>query len=99
MITYNGEIYNYRELRDERRRYGCRFRTESDIQVLVEAIERWGPVDPRRARREFRLSRMGDVSAGSLQRAIRHAKPPSSSPAIPIFAAQARHAVAARGAS
>ena len=42
VITFNGEIYNYRALRAELERSGVRFRTASDTEVLVEAWRRWG---------------------------------------------------------
>ena len=35
-ITYNGEIYNYRELRRELETRGCVFRTQSDTEVLLQ---------------------------------------------------------------
>jgi asparagine synthase (glutamine-hydrolysing) len=40
-IVFNGEIYNYRELRDELERDGCTFRTQTDTEVLLQAYVRW----------------------------------------------------------
>ena len=42
VITYNGEIYNYRELRTELSGKGCVFTTASDTEVLLKAYEHWG---------------------------------------------------------
>jgi asparagine synthase (glutamine-hydrolysing) len=47
-IVFNGEIYNYRELRDELKRNGCTFRTQTDTEVLLQAYIQWGPACLRR---------------------------------------------------
>jgi asparagine synthase (glutamine-hydrolysing) len=41
-IVFNGEIYNYRELRAELQAQGVAFHTESDTEVLLQAWARWG---------------------------------------------------------
>ncbi len=41
-ITYNGEIYNYKELRAELQELGVQFRTHSDTEVILEAYRAWG---------------------------------------------------------
>ena len=42
VMTYSGEVYNYRELRAELARCGHRFRTESDTEVVLHAYLQWG---------------------------------------------------------
>ena len=42
LISFNGEIYNHRELRRELERLGVAFRTGSDTEVLVNALQVWG---------------------------------------------------------
>jgi asparagine synthase (glutamine-hydrolysing) len=41
-ITFNGEIYNYQDLRRELESHGYRFRTTSDTEVILEAYRAWG---------------------------------------------------------
>ena len=41
-IVFNGEIYNYRELRTELEARGSRFRTQSDTEVILRAYEAYG---------------------------------------------------------
>ncbi|WP_433352589.1 asparagine synthase (glutamine-hydrolyzing) [Microtetraspora malaysiensis] len=42
VLTYSGEVYNFRELRAELAVRGHRFRTESDTEVVLEAYLEWG---------------------------------------------------------
>ena len=42
VLTYNGEIYNYRELMAELRTLGYEFQSQSDTEVLLHAYRHWG---------------------------------------------------------
>ena len=42
-LTYNGEIFNYLELRDELKEAGYSFETESDTEVIIKSYDYYGP--------------------------------------------------------
>lgn len=42
LLTHNGEIYNFLEVRTDLQRLGVSFRSESDTEVIIEAYKRWG---------------------------------------------------------
>jgi asparagine synthase (glutamine-hydrolysing) len=41
-LVYNGEIYNFRELRAQLEAVGCRFTSDGDAEVLLHALKHWG---------------------------------------------------------
>ena len=62
-LTYNGELYNYRELRAELSALGTRFRSTSDTEVVLEAWRRWGPAALDRFRGMFAFAIFEEASA------------------------------------
>lgn len=42
-IAYNGEIYNFRDIRRELEQDGVRFTSDSDTEVVLKSYARWGP--------------------------------------------------------
>ena len=63
-LVYNGEIYNYRELRTELIALGHTFRTEVDTEVVVHAYEEWGPACAARFNGMWAYA-IADLRAGS----------------------------------
>jgi len=41
-IVFNGEIYNYLELREELKLYGYKFNSNTDTEVILKAYQKWG---------------------------------------------------------
>jgi asparagine synthase (glutamine-hydrolysing) len=64
-LVFNGEIYNYRELRDELRGRGHTFETEGDAEVLLHAWAEWGEGALDRFNAMFAFA-MWDDSEGTL---------------------------------
>ncbi len=52
-IVFNGEIYNFRELREQLEKEGRRFRTRTDTEVVLHAWMRWGEACVHRLRGMF----------------------------------------------
>ncbi len=52
-VVFNGEIYNFRELRAELEARGCRFRSHSDTEVVIYAYQEWGEACVERFRGMF----------------------------------------------
>jgi asparagine synthase (glutamine-hydrolysing) len=64
-IVYNGELYNFKELRADLKARGVRFATESDTEVVLEAWRAWGPQGLRRFRGMFAFA-LADETTGDL---------------------------------
>jgi asparagine synthase (glutamine-hydrolysing) len=64
-LIYNGELYNYKELRSQLRAAGATFVTSSDTEVVLEAWRHWGPAALSRFRGMFALA-LADIETGEL---------------------------------
>jgi asparagine synthase (glutamine-hydrolysing) len=64
-VTYNGEIYNFPELRSELERNGVRFRTSCDTEILLHLYASCGPVMVHRLRGMFAFA-IWDARNGEL---------------------------------
>jgi asparagine synthase (glutamine-hydrolysing) len=65
VISFNGEIYNYREVRTELEGKGHRFRTADDTEVILAAWRQWGPASLDRLNGMFAFA-IYDAASDSL---------------------------------
>jgi len=56
VMVYNGEVYNFRELRVELENLGYRFRTQSDTEVILNAFLQWDTESFKRLRGMFAIA-------------------------------------------
>jgi asparagine synthase (glutamine-hydrolysing) len=64
-LIYNGELYNFKELRRDLEARGVRFTTASDTEVVLEAWRAWGPAGLSRFRGMFTFA-LAEESTGDL---------------------------------
>ena len=64
-LIYNGELYNYKELRQELQAAGATFVTSSDTEVVLEGWRHWGPAALDRFRGMFAFA-LADTATGEL---------------------------------
>jgi asparagine synthase (glutamine-hydrolysing) len=64
-LLYNGELYNYKELRAELQAAGASFVTSSDTEVVLEGWRHWGPAAFDKFRGMFALA-IADIATGEL---------------------------------
>jgi len=65
VIVFNGEIYDFQELRRELQEDGASFRSRSDTEVILKAYTRWGVDSMRRLRGMFAFA-LWDAARGTL---------------------------------
>ena len=74
VIVYNGEAYNFMELREQLIAAGHTFATQSDTEVLLHGYEQWGKGLPAKLRGHVRLRHLGQNHRHPVRRAgyLRH---------------------------
>jgi asparagine synthase (glutamine-hydrolysing) len=65
LLCYNGEIFNYRQLRAELIASGREFRSESDTELVLEAFRHWGEGAVARFRGEFAFAIHDRLTGGT----------------------------------
>ena len=79
-IILNGEIYNYRALRDELEKQGHRFRTDTDTETILHLFEEHGTDCVRRLRGMFAFAIWDTKKSGCSPRGIISGRSPFSMP-------------------